>query len=133
MSTAHEPRTPPVLVVWNETRQTRLVEHGRIARSMWARGKGLLGTRSLPPGDGLLIEPCHSIHSFGMQYRFDALFLDRDGKVVHLISEMKPGRLSRHVFSAHAVLELPAGVIRASGTQHGDMLRWQLASAAAPG
>jgi uncharacterized membrane protein (UPF0127 family) len=93
---------------------------------MWAHGKGLLGTRSLPNGDGLLIEPCHSIHSFGMAYRFDALFLTRDGHIAHLISEMQPARISRHVFSAHAVLELPPGTIRTSGTQHGDLVRWRL-------
>jgi uncharacterized membrane protein (UPF0127 family) len=81
----------------------------------------------------LLIEPCHSIHSFGMAYRFDALFLTRDGRVAHLISEMKPARISRHVFSARAVLELPAGTIRASGTQLGDTVRWRLDPSAGAG
>ena len=67
---------------------------------MWSRGKGLLGTRSLAQGDGLLIEPCQSIHSFWMQYVFDALFLDKQGRVVHVMSRMKPNRISRHVFAA---------------------------------
>jgi uncharacterized membrane protein (UPF0127 family) len=84
----------------------------------------LLGTKSLGDGDGLLIERCSSIHSFWMQYPFDALFLDRAGRVVHLISRMKINRVSRHVFSARSVLELPAGVIEASGTQAGDLIRW---------
>ena len=114
---------------WNETRQTTLVEHGRVARTFWSRGRGLLGSKSLPPGDGLLIDRCSSIHSFGMQYPFDALFLNREGKVVHFVADMKANRLSRHVFSSRAVLELPAGTIAASGTQHGDLIRWELATA----
>jgi len=113
----------PALIVTNETRGEQLVARGSVARSMWTRGKGLLGTNSLEPGDGLLIEPCQSIHSFWMRYPFDALFLDRGSRVVHLISRMRPNRISRHVFAARSVLELPAGTIEATGTQRGDQLR----------
>jgi len=109
---------------WNATRDRVLADHARVARSMWTRGRGLLGTRSLPPGDGLLIEPCNSIHSFFMQYPFDAIFLDRRGTAVHLIRSMKPWRFSRLVLSAHSVLELPAGTIQATGTELGDHIRW---------
>jgi uncharacterized membrane protein (UPF0127 family) len=109
--------------VSNETRGTCLISHGRTALSFWARSKGLLGTSSLDPGDGLLIEPCNSIHSIGMRYPFDAVFINREGKVLHIISRMKPSRLSRHVFGARGVLELPAGTVEATGTQKGDLLR----------
>jgi uncharacterized protein len=126
VAAALERQYHPTLIAWNETRQTPLVEHGRVAQSAWERGRGLLGTKSLPPGDGLLIEKCSSIHSFWMQYEFDALFLDREGRVVHLIREMKPHRMSRHVFAAKAVLELPAGTIRASGSELADVIRWRL-------
>jgi uncharacterized membrane protein (UPF0127 family) len=99
------------------------VTRGRVAATFWSRGKGLLGTTALEPGEGLLITPCHSIHSVGMRYRFDAIFVDRAGRARHLIHAMKPNRLSRHVFGAHGVLELPAGTIAATGTQPGDWLR----------
>ena len=56
---------------------------------MWARARGLLGTNSLPSGEGLLIEHCSSIHSFWMRYAFDAIFLDRQGRVIHVIHAMK--------------------------------------------
>jgi hypothetical protein len=114
------------LKVQNETRDVCLVERGRVARSFWERFRGLLGTNSLPAGDGLLIEHCSSIHSFGMRYPFDALFLGRDGRVVHAIAAMKPNRISRHVFAARAVLELPAGTIEATATERGDQLRVQV-------
>lgn len=91
-----------------------------------------MGTRELPVGEGLLIERCSSIHSFGMQYPFDAAFLDRDGRVLHLIHSMKPNRLSRHLFSARSVLELPSGTIRATNTEVGDKLRWTVAPIEGP-
>jgi len=111
------------LTVWNETRGTCLIEHGRAARTNWQRTKGLLGTNSLEPGDGLLIEPCNSIHSFWMRYPFDAVFFNREGTVLHTISRMKQNRMSRHVFGARGVLELPAGTIEATGTMKGDRVR----------
>jgi uncharacterized membrane protein (UPF0127 family) len=111
------------VTIWNATRDACLAEHGRVADTFWTRFRGLLGTHELAAGHGLLIESCSSIHSFGMQYPFDALFQDRDRRVIHLISAMPPNRMSRHLFSAKAVLELPAGTIAATGTQRGDQLR----------
>ena len=111
--------------IWNETRDATLAERGRLATSWWARGRGLLGTKTLPQGEGLLIVPCNSIHSFFMQYAFDAIFLDKQGIAVHLMRAMKPSRLSRIVFKAHSTLELPAGTIEATGTQLGDTIRWE--------
>jgi len=108
---------------WNETRQRPLAERVQIAHSLWSRTRGLLGTRELPAGEGLLLEPCSSIHSFWMRYAFDALFLNRDGEIVHAISRMRPYRVSRPVFSAHSVLELPAGTIEATASRRGDRVR----------
>ena len=115
------------MIAWNDTRQTPLADRLRVARSLWSRARGLLGTRELPSGDGLLIEPCSSIHSFWMRYPFDALFLNRKGEVLHAISRMQPFRMSRLVFSAHSVLELPAGTIDATATIRGDRVRVELA------
>ncbi|HZT08070.1 MAG TPA: DUF192 domain-containing protein [Chloroflexota bacterium] len=108
---------------WNATRDATLAERGSVADNIWTRGRGLLGTRALSTGSGLLIRPCSSIHSFFMRYPFDAIFISREGAVLHLVRSMKPFRLSRLVFGAHAVLELPAGTIDATGTQIGDVIQ----------
>jgi uncharacterized membrane protein (UPF0127 family) len=55
-----------------------------------------------------------------MRFTFDAIFLDKDLRVVHLAPEMKPWRISKMVFSAKSVLELPAGFIFQTGTELGD-------------
>ena len=64
---------------------------------------GLLRDKQLKQGDGLWIVPCNSIHSIGMKFVFDAVFLDKDLRVVHLMREMRPWQISKMVFSAHSV------------------------------
>ncbi len=54
-----------------------------------------------------------------MRFTFDALFLDREGRVLHRIEHMRPGRISKMVWGAKSVLELPAGKIAQSQTQNG--------------
>lgn len=94
-----------------------------VAASFWAKVKGLLGRSGLDPGAGLYIVPCNSIHSFFMRFPFDAVFVDKHWRVVHLINNMPPFRASRLVFRGHGVVELPAGTIRATGTGNGDILQ----------
>jgi uncharacterized membrane protein (UPF0127 family) len=57
-----------------------------------------------------------------MKFIFDAIFLDKKLRVVHLMRDMKPWRVSKIVFGADSVLELPAGLIAHSGTELGDQL-----------
>ncbi len=104
----------------NTTRGTVLAGQARVADNLWTRLVGLLRDKGLADGDGLWIVPCNSIHSFAMKFIFDAVFLDKDQRVVHLMSEMPPWKTSKMVFTAKSVLELPAGAIAKSGTQIGD-------------
>ena len=94
----------------------------RLANNFWTRFRGLMGTPSLPPGEGLLIVPCNSVHCFGMKYAIDVLFLSKEGEVLHMIPDMQPRRVSPIIKKARATLELPAGTIAATGTQIGDQL-----------
>jgi hypothetical protein len=87
-----------------------------------SRGKGLLGRSSLDSeeglwivlGAGLWIVPCPTIHTFFMKFAIDVVFLDGSNKVVKVIENMKPWRLSAWVPSAASVLELSAGVLKGS-------------------
>jgi uncharacterized membrane protein (UPF0127 family) len=87
-----------------------------------ARLRGLLGRRSLPEGQALIIEPCTSIHTFFMRFAIDAAFLSRDLRVVRAISILKPWRATRFYLRAAMVLELPAGTLARTGTREGDAL-----------
>lgn len=109
------------LVAINVTRGVRLTECGRVADTFWTRLVGLLNDKQpLEFGDGLWIMPCNSIHCMWMKFDIDAIFLDKQLKVVHLVHEMKPWQISKIVFAAHSVLELPAGLIAQTATQMGD-------------
>jgi uncharacterized membrane protein (UPF0127 family) len=81
----------------------------RVADTFVGRGLGLLVGRPLDESEGLLIAPCSSIHTFGMRYPIDVVFLQRDGAVLRTCADVRAGRL-RLARGAHAVLELRAGV-----------------------
>ncbi len=109
------------VTVMNRTRGIELARaHMAVHRA--DRRRGLLGTTSLPVGEGLLIQPCRSVHTVGMDYPIDVLFIAGDGRVVKAFANLGPGRLTWPVFAAHMALELPAGTIEASGTLVGDEL-----------
>ena len=93
-----------------------------IADRFHTRLMGLLGTKSLPQGRGLYLDPCNQIHMFGMTYAIDAVFIDRHHEVVGLVEAIAPGSLSPQFPKAVGCLELPAGTISSTGTQLGDKL-----------
>ncbi|MGZ8566211.1 MAG: DUF192 domain-containing protein [Actinomycetota bacterium] len=72
------------------------------------RRRGLLGTRCLPPGHGLLLERCRSVHTVGMRYAIDAVLLDRRWRVVRVLT-LAPGRVLRPRRGIRHVLEVAAG------------------------
>lgn len=90
----------------------------RIARSFVARAIGLLATRRLAPDEGLLIAPCRAVHTFGMRFDIDAVFLDRAGKVLAVHPALAPWRAAS-CQSAFAVLELAAGAASRIGCEPG--------------
>ena len=110
-------------LVRNVTRGTTVSSRALLARSFWSRLRGLLFRPPLGPGDGLVIEPCAAIHTLGMRYPLDVLFVDRLGRVIGLTEMLTPNRLFAGVRGARQTIELPAGAIKASGTALGDMLR----------
>ncbi len=114
-----------ILKAINTSRSQVLAERVKLADNFFTRLQGLLCTPALPPGQGLLLLPCNSIHSIGMTYAIDAIFLDEQNSVVGLIKNFKPGRLSTIYPRAHSCLELPAGSIAASGTSIDDKLEFQ--------
>lgn len=109
------------MVVRNQTRNNILAESADVADTSAKRQKGLLGRDRLDAGQGLWIVPCESVHTWFMRFPIDVLYLDRKKKVRKLRKAMRPWRLSI-CWSAHSVLELPAGIIEQTGTEQGDQL-----------
>ncbi len=95
-----------------------------IADTSAKRRAGLLGRESLVEGEGLWIAPCEGVHTFGMKFAIDVIFLSRQRKVLKVREAMPPRRIALSLF-AHSVLELPAGVIVETGTRAGDQLEFE--------
>jgi uncharacterized protein len=108
--------------VTNETRGKILADRAEEATGFIDRFVGLMGRKRFELGEALHIAPCNSIHTFFMRLSIDAVFLDRDHKVVKVYGSMPPWRMSGLFFAARSVLELPAGTAAASGTSEGDQL-----------
>ncbi|MEO7908297.1 MAG: DUF192 domain-containing protein [Roseiflexaceae bacterium] len=111
--------------ITNQTRDCVLAARAELARSFWARGRGLMGRASLPDSYALIIFPESSIHTFFMRVPIDVLFIDRSDKVVGLREAMPPSRPFAGVapWRGRYVIEMPAGVIAATGTMLGDQMR----------
>jgi uncharacterized membrane protein (UPF0127 family) len=83
--------------------------------------RGLLGRASLPAGEGILLRPAGSVHTFFMRFPIDVLFLDRDDVVVAIEPSLAPWRTAAQR-GAKAVVELASGECERRGIQVGDTL-----------
>jgi uncharacterized protein len=115
----------------NRTRGTLVGESIRVADSGLTRIIGLLGERTLPSGDGLLIVPSQGVHTLGMLFAIDIVVLDGDWNVIATRRELRPFRMTRVFWKAAAVLELPPGVVESSRTVKGDILEFDRAETVA--
>ena len=108
----------------NVTRGTVLGVKVRAAAGFFNRLTGLLGKDRLEEGEGLLISPCTGIHSIGMRFVFDVIFLGPDGKILYLRERFPKNSFSRIVRNAWGVLEFPQGTIERTGSELGDEVRF---------
>src|SRR3954462_15275631 len=86
----------------------------RVAVSRRARLLGLAWLHGVPADFGLLLPRCRSVHTFGMRFALDLVWLDGGGAVVRVDRDVPPGRL-RWCFAARSVVEVPATREREQG------------------
>jgi uncharacterized membrane protein (UPF0127 family) len=113
------------LRITNTTRGTELASRALAARNFWSRLIGLLGRPRLEKGQALLLEHCNSIHTAFMRFAIDAIYVDRTGRVLKTVPDLKPFRMSGILRGGHSVIELPAGTIAQTGTLAGDELLFE--------
>jgi uncharacterized membrane protein (UPF0127 family) len=83
---------------------------------------GLMFKKSIKQDSGLLIYWCNSIHTFFMRFAIDAIFLDKNNRVVRILSDHVPWRFGPVVFGANKVLEVNSGQAAAKKIKAGDNL-----------
>jgi uncharacterized protein len=106
-------------------RGTVVAERVRRARNAWERLVGLVGRKSLEPGEGLWLDPCNGVHTFGMRFSIDLLVLDEDGRVLRIVTRLSPWRVSAPSRGGKSVVELPAFTLGKSALAAGDLVRWE--------
>ena len=109
---------------FNRTRQTFLATALAVADTHWTRLRGLLGLHAddFRNGSGLWIVPCHGVHTLGMGFPIDVVYLDGSLTVVHVQRELKPWRFAPVRLQAASVLELPCRAAAETRTEVGDRI-----------
>ncbi|HET8547137.1 MAG TPA: DUF192 domain-containing protein [Bryobacteraceae bacterium] len=109
------------MLVRNATRDVILGDCIDVADTSSKRRTGLLKHTGLKRGEGLWIVPCEAVHTFGMKFPIDVVFLNRKRAVLKTRPNMGRRGISM-CLRAHSVIELPAGTIEATGLRVGDQL-----------
>ncbi|MDR3563054.1 MAG: DUF192 domain-containing protein [Negativicutes bacterium] len=110
------------VTIINRDQDLILANYVQLAETVPERLQGLLGTDFLPKGYGLLLRPCYGIHTYGMRYAIDVIFIDDVFDVIKIVAALPPQHTARCSGSA-MVLELPAGTAQATGTRVGHRLQ----------
>lgn len=90
-----------------------------IADSPLTRMRGLLGRASLAPDEGMLFRPAGSIHMLFMRFAIDAVFCDRELRVLKVARDVQPWKVAA-AKGAKVVIELASGA--AATIEAGDRL-----------
>ena len=108
--------------VFNRNRESFLGLRVAPADTWLMRMKGALGKLGWQPDDGIWLSPSRGIHTIGMLFPIDLIFLGKDKEVVHVEEHVRPFRISNVSLKATSVLELPPHTIYRTGTKVGDQI-----------
>ena len=108
--------------VYNQTRECFLSLGVTPADTTFSRLKGLIGKLQLRVDEGLWVVPSCGIHTMGVLFPLDLIYVDDNQQVVHVIEHFPRFRISPLKTQATSVLKLPTHTIYTSQTQPGDQL-----------
>ena len=108
-------------MLMNARTNEMVAEHVEVADTRATRRRGLLGREGMEPSTALLLLPSFSIHTAFMRFPIDVVFVNREGVVVRVVTDMGPWKMAA-AWRAHAVIELPAGALRTHDVRAGDRL-----------
>ena len=97
---------------FNPKTQEVFADDLKMNNTFFSRLVGLMFKKNLPAGSGIILKPCTQIHTCFMRFNIDVIFLDTDLKVVHIIENMPPWRISPLLLKARYTVELPSGTLK---------------------
>lgn len=117
------------VALMNERTRQPVATSVEIAATRQSRRRGLLGRQGLAEAAAMLLAPCAAVHTVGMRFAIDVVFVDRQGYAVKVVRGLRPWRIAL-ASGARAVIEMPAGSLGGEQVQPGDRLYLTPASAA---
>jgi len=99
------------------------LSHVERTETIAERTKGLLGRAELKNNEALWITPCNSVHTMGMKYQLDILYIDRNHLVKKIVQHLPPRRMS-WCMGAQSTIELKSGTVKESGIRIGNRVKW---------
>lgn len=117
------------VALMNERTRQFVASSVEVAGTRNTRRRGLLGRDHLDETSAMLLAPCTGVHTVGMRFAIDVIFVDRQGYAVKVVRDLKPWRIAL-ASRAHAVIEMPAGSLRWGQVLIGDRLYLTSASTA---
>ncbi len=117
------------VALMNERTRQFVASSVEVAGTRNTRRRGLLGRDRLDETSAMLLAPCAGVHTVGMRFAIDVIFVDRQGYAVKVVRDLKPWRIAL-ASRAHAVIEMPAGSLRWGQVLIGDRLYLTSASTA---
>lgn len=109
----------------NKTKGTEVASRLGFALKNKERRKGLTGRQGIQDCEAFVFPKCRQIHTFGMLFTIDVIFINRQGVVVKIYRCLEPGRLTGVVFTGFTTVELAAGTLERTGTEPGDRLEFE--------
>jgi uncharacterized membrane protein (UPF0127 family) len=108
--------------VYNQTRECFLSLNVTAADTIFSRLRGLIGRLKLRSDEGIWVVPSRGVHTLGLLFPLDLIYLDEHYRVIHLVEYFPSFRIAPLKTQAESVLELPTHTIYSSQTQPGDQL-----------
>src|SRR5579863_4321272 len=117
-----KPKARITYCVFNKTRESFLSLNVTPADTHLSRLRGLMGRLRMKPNEGIWVVPSQGIHTIGVLFAIDVIYLDAGHRVVELTESMGSFRAGSLNMNCASVLELPVRTIYSSQTQVGDQL-----------
>lgn len=111
-----------MVILFNQTKNQTVLPDLLQAKSLWPRLKGLLGKEQISNAEGLWILNCNSIHTIGMKFPIDCIFVDKKMQVRKIVENIRPGKIVLPVWGASSVIEVRAGLCKEKNIEVGDQM-----------
>ncbi len=112
--------------VYDITNKKYILQHVKIANTFFSRLWGLLQQNMQKKSHILILTPCKCIHTFGMSYAIDVIFVSKEGEILKMINDMKPNRCSPVIKNSQYVIEMESSIYLNLGIEEGDQIIFEV-------